>query len=80
MIKLFVEMSFITSLVLMLQGCTTPGPTYKNLNPSPLDAELSFESDFELHTHFSVNTSRGTECEKYETVGYLLKTDSVCHR
>lgn len=42
MIKLFVEMSFITSLILVLQGCTTPAPTYKHLNPSPLDAGIKW--------------------------------------
>jgi hypothetical protein len=62
---------------LLLHGCTTPAPTYKNLKPSPNDAELSFESDFELHTHFSINTQRGSSCGKFETVGYLLKANSI---
>ena len=58
-------------------ACTTPPPTYRNPEPSPNNAHVMFESDFELHTHFSANIDRSkSSCGKYETVGYLLKADS----
>ena len=65
------------SIALALNACTTPAPTYKNTSSSPSDAQISFESDFDLHTRFSVNTERGTHCGKFESVGYLLKANSV---
>ena len=69
--------SFFVTLAVILSACTTPAATYRNINPSLADAEISFESDFDLHTHFSLNTTREPTCGKFESVGYLLKTDSV---
>lgn len=69
--------SSIVTLAVILSACTTPAPTYRNINPSPTDAEISFESDFDLHTHFSLNTTREAACGKFESVGYLLKADSI---
>ncbi len=72
----------IKALVLLaaafaLNACTTPAPTYRNLSPSSIDAQISYESDFELHTHFSVNTSGNTSCKNFKTTGYILKADSI---
>ena len=68
--------AFLCALV--LNACGTAAPTYRHLSPAPTDAQLSFESDFDLHTNFSVNTEiNNKQCGKYETVGYLLKTDSI---
>lgn len=71
--------TYITLTVLLILGaCTTPAPTYKNPAPLANDAEISFESDYVRHTHFSVNTDRaGVSCGKFKSVGYLLKADSV---
>lgn len=61
---------------ILIGACTTPPPTYKNPEPLPTDAKVSFESDFELHTFFSTSINRDL-CSKFETVGYLLKKDSI---
>jgi hypothetical protein len=63
----------VMTMAFLLNACTISAPTYKNLNQSPQDAELSFESDFELHSFFSIKIG----CGKFETVGYLLKADSI---
>jgi|LakMenEpi03Aug12_release.lakeMendotaPanAssembly.Ray.scaffolds.fasta_scaffold636939_2 hypothetical protein len=69
---------FIFLSTLALTACGTATPTYKNLYPSPSDAQLSFESDFDLRTNFSVNTEiNSKQCGKYEFAGYLLKIDSI---
>lgn len=70
---------FLASFVALALGAcsTTPPPTYRHSQPALEDAAFSFESDYELHTHFSVNTQRGASCGKFETVGYLLKPESI---
>jgi hypothetical protein len=75
-----VSASRLLALVaLLLCACTTPAPTYKYPSPAPTDPNISFESDFVLHTHFSVNNKAPDEnrCADFDTAGYLLKEDSV---
>lgn len=62
----------------LLSACTTAPPNYRNPSPASDDARIGFESDYELHTHFSTSLDAGAEgCGKFETVGYLLKVDSI---
>ncbi len=63
----------------VLTGCTTPAPTYKYIATSASDPQISFESDFVLHTNFSVNITNPdlNLCNDYDSVGYLLKADSI---
>ncbi|WP_460565834.1 hypothetical protein [Hydrogenophaga aquatica] len=66
------------SCALFLAACTTPLPKYKNPHPSAEDAHLTFESDFEYHTFFSVNIRNTADaCGRFESAGYLLKVDSI---
>lgn len=67
----------IIATIALISACTTAPPTYKAPTPSAANAELSFESDFELHSFFSLNTEYGERCGKFESVGYLLKADSI---
>jgi hypothetical protein len=62
-----------------LASCKTIPPTYSYTAASPADPEISFESDFDLHTFFSVSTKFPQEksCTNFDTVGYLLKPESV---
>jgi hypothetical protein len=67
----------LLTAILALNACTTPAPTYRNLSPSSDDAHISFESDFELHTHFLANISGNTSCKSFKSTGYILKADSI---
>jgi hypothetical protein len=62
----------------LFSACTTPAPTYKYQAASN-DPVVSMESDFELHTHFFVNTKNpaANKCEDFDRAGYLLKVDSI---
>lgn len=64
---------------LFLAACTTPAPTYKYSSPLPSDPTISFESDFDMHTHFSVNNKAPEQnnCADFDSAGYLLKKDSI---
>lgn len=65
--------------LLVLNGCTTPAPTYQYVATSAADPQISFESDFVLHTdfHVNINSSDLNLCNDYDFVGYLLKADSI---
>lgn len=62
----------------LCSGCTTPAPTYRYEGGAG-DPKVSFASDFELHTHFSVNVNDAgrNSCADFDRVGYLLKKDSA---
>lgn len=64
--------------MVLCAGCTTPAPTYRFAGAAG-DPRVSFASDFDLQTHFSVNVSDAAKnsCADLDRVGYLLKTDSV---
>lgn len=73
-----VSLACMSAVLFMSAACTTPAPTYKNSMPSADDAEVIFESDFELHTHFKANIDRSeSSCGTYQSTGYLLKKDSI---
>lgn len=73
------KLALLAIALFLLAGCTTPAPTYRFANASPTDPEISFESDFELHTRFAVNTKEpeGQMCSNFDSVGYLLKANSI---
>lgn len=73
---MFHRVALASAFISLCAACTTPPPSYKN--PAASDnAKVSFESDFELHTHFYINTEATPEsCGKFERAGYLLKRDS----
>jgi hypothetical protein len=76
--KTNITISIAFLMALQLAACTTPPPTYKYVSQLPDDPQLSFESDFNLHTNFSVNIKapEKNSCKDFDTAGYLLKTDS----
>jgi hypothetical protein len=77
---IYKSLQFVVALISasVLNACGTAAPIYKNLYPAPSDAQLSFESDFDLRTNFSVNTEiNSKQCGKYQYAGYLLKIDSI---
>lgn len=65
-------------LCVLFSACTTPAPTYK-YQAAATDPVISMESDYELHTHFFVNTkdTAANKCEDFDRAGYLLKVDSI---
>jgi hypothetical protein len=74
------RISTVLCAALFLNACAAHSnmATYKNPNPAENNAKVSFETDFDLHTYFSVNASRNEQsCGKFESVGYLLKADSI---
>lgn len=70
---------YFLSSALCLTACTTPAPDYRFNDISVPSAELSFESDFVLHTHFAVNITdaQRNACSDYKRAGYLLYDDSI---
>lgn|GEM_PF-2895489 len=70
---------FIVAISTLIASCTTPAPTYRYSDVSLPNAEISFESDYVLHTHFSINIvdAERNACKDYKTVGYLLYEDSI---
>lgn len=68
----------IVIAVLAVTGCMTTKPNY-SFNASPDDPVLIFNSDFELHTLFSVNTdpASNNSCKKFVLAGYILHKDSI---
>ncbi|WP_076591216.1 hypothetical protein [Herminiimonas arsenitoxidans] len=76
--EMFHRIALTSALIFLCAACnTTPPPNYKN-PIAPDNAKVSFESDFELHTHFYVNTDNTPQsCGKFERAGYLLKRDSI---
>jgi len=76
----FNKTSTTACLALLLNACATHSnmATYKNPNPAENNAKVSFETDFDLHTYFSINVTRNeNSCGRYDSVGYLLKADSI---
>ena len=74
----FFKAGLISTLIILCAACsTTPPPSYQSPVSSD-NAKVSFESDFELHTHFFVNAGITPQsCGKFERAGYLLKRDSI---
>ena len=71
---------FIVAIsTLVIASCTTPAPTYRYTDASLPNSEISFESDYVLHTHFSINIvdAARNACNDYKTAGYLLYEDSI---
>lgn len=66
-------------MAMTLTGCLTKPQiiNYKNPAPSQNDAHLSFRSDFETHTYFSVNDNPVEKCADFKSIGYVLNADSI---
>ncbi|WP_230346438.1 hypothetical protein [Methylobacillus methanolivorans] len=71
--------NIIFLVLFSLTACKTPAPTYRFSDTSTPHAEVSFSSNFTLHTHFSVDIEDAEKnvCRDYKTVGYLLYDDSI---
>lgn len=78
-LRISIRPYILAVITLMNVGCTTPAPTYQYHDTQSPSAELSFESDYVLHTHFSVNIvdAEKNACNDYKTAGYLLYADSI---
>lgn len=70
---------FLAALAVLLCGCKAPAPTYHYDQVSPDDPEIDFQSNFELHSWFDVNTKNplANRCEDFDYAGLVLKKDSV---
>ena len=64
--------------LLIVAGCVTGQPNY-SYNAAASDPVLIFQSDFDFHTFFEINTdsSGGAVCKNFKSVGYTLKVSSV---
>jgi hypothetical protein len=68
----------LVPMCILFSACTTPAPTYK-YQAAETDPVISMESDYELHTHFFVNTKNpaANRCDDFDRAGYLLKVNSI---
>jgi hypothetical protein len=64
--------------LLIIPGCMTTKPNY-SFDAGADDPVLIFNSDFELHTFFSVNTdpASNNSCKKFALAGYILHKNSI---
>ena len=71
--------AFSSIASLLLVACTTPLPTYTYTTSSNDDPQIEFKSDFVLHTKFGINVADtvANRCADYQSVGYILKKDSI---
>ena len=80
--RLWVGMRFkiwgVLFVLAIAAGCVTGQPNY-TYNASASDPVLIFQSDFDFHTFFEINTdpSGGAACKNFKSVGYTLKVSSV---
>lgn len=65
-------------LVLLLAGCGKLVPNYSYIAQNS-DATIIFDSEFDLHTFFSVNINPAGNnmCSDYSYVGFILHRDSI---
>jgi hypothetical protein len=65
-------------LVALVAGCAKPLPEYSHTAQSS-DATVVFNSGFDLHTFFIVNTdpAGANFCDDYRRVGFILHKDSI---
>lgn len=74
-----IQRLFLVFFMLTMFGCTTPPPTYRYTSIDDNDPEITFDSNFSLHTFFSINTkvASNNRCSDFDSVGYILKRDSL---
>ncbi|MDE2427772.1 MAG: hypothetical protein KGM99_03535, partial [Burkholderiales bacterium] len=67
------------ALTALCTACAAPGPAYHYTPSSPDDPNITFQSDYSLHTNFYVNTKAPelNHCSDLVPLGFTLREVSV---
>jgi len=76
--NLYTKIFTLLFIVLSASACTTPKPSY-SYQALPNDPIIEFESDYDTHTFFSVNTKDPEKnmCDDFDSAGFILHADSI---